>query len=110
MDLSNEGRQIYGNCSTASSTFSYRAYGLGIRAAMPLPELVAGEAEEEVSIRFGHVDDPPLDILKKGWGCFSRGPQEDLLFWQEVGSVLVWEGRDIIVDPLPGLDERTMRL
>src|SRR5215212_5177187 len=110
MDLSNEGRQIYCSRSTASSTFSYRAYGLGIRAAMPLPELVAGEAEEEVSIRIGSVDDPPLEILKKGWGYFSRGPQEDYLYWQEVGSFLVREGRDIVVDPSPGLDERTIRL
>jgi hypothetical protein len=108
--LSSEGRQIYCNRLTAGSTFSYRAYGLGIRAAMPLPELVAGEAEEEVSIRFGSVDDPPLEILKKGWGCFSRGPQEDYLYWQEVGSFLVREGRDIVVDPSPGLDETTIRL
>lgn len=77
---------------------------------MALPELVAGEAEEEVSIRFGSVDDPPLEILEKGWGCFSRGPHEDYLYWQEVGSFLVREGRDIVVDPSPGLDERTIRL
>ena len=108
--MSNGGRQIYFDRSTASSTFSYRAYGLGIRTAIPLPELVAGEVEEEVSIRFGPVDDPPLEILKEGRGWYSPAPEEDHLFWQEAGSFLVRGGRNIIVDPSPGSDEKVLRL
>lgn len=91
-----------------SSTFSYLAYGLGIRAAMPLPALVAREAEEEVSIRYGHMDAPPLEILKRGQGCFSPAPEEDHLYWQGVGSFLVREGSDIIIDPSPELDHRML--
>lgn len=93
-----------------SNTFSYLAYGLGIHAAMPLPELVAGKAGGEVSIRFGRVDAPPSEILEKGCGHFSPTPHEDLLFWQGVGSFLVRGGRDVVVDPFPGLDEKTIRL
>src|SRR5215217_1715114 len=94
-----------------SSTFSYLAYGLGIDAATPLPELIAGEAAEgEVRIRFGRVDRPPSEALEKGWSCFSPALKEDCLFWQGVGSFLVRGGRDIIVDPSPGLDERMLRL
>jgi hypothetical protein len=93
-----------------SSTFSYLAYGLGIRAAMPLPELVAGKAEGEVSIRFGRVDQPLSETAEKGWSYSSPAPEEDRLFWQGVGTFLVRGGRDIVVDPVPGLDERMLRL
>jgi hypothetical protein len=94
-----------------SSTFSYLAYGLSIRATMPLPELVAGEqAEGRVSIRFGRVDAPPSEIAEKGWGHFSPTPYEDHIFWRGAGSFLVRGGRDVIIDPSQELDERTLRL
>ena len=103
-------RSNRGSTSTMSSTFSYLAYGLGIRAAMPLPELVVGEAEEEVSIRFGGVDQPPSETSEKGSSHYRLASNEDCLFWQGVGSFLVQGGRDIVVDPSPGLDERMLRL
>lgn len=96
-----------------NSTFSYQAYGLGIRTAIPFPELVAGEEEapeERVSIGFGRVDVPPSAISEKGWGRFSPAPREDHLFWEGVGSFSVRAGREVVVDPSPGLDERTLRL
>jgi len=80
---------------------------------MPLPELVEetnGKAEGEVSIRFGPVNGPPVGISKKDGVRFSTAPQEDYLYWQEVGSFLVREGREIVVDPSPGLDDRMLRL
>jgi hypothetical protein len=92
------------------NTFSYRAYGLGFRAPMPLPELVGGEAETEVSIRFGRVEPPPVKHSAKNWGYYNLGPEEDHLFWQEVGSFLVRAGCEIVVDPRPGLDEQVLRL
>ncbi len=96
--------------STVSNTFSYLAYGLSIRAAMPLPELVVGEAEEDVSIRFGRVAQPLSETSESGWSHFSPAPKKDYLFWRGVGSFLVRGGREIIVDPSPGLDERMLRL
>jgi hypothetical protein len=96
-----------------SAIFSYLAYGLSIRAAVPLPELVEetdGKAEGEVSIRFGPVEGPPVGISEKQGVRFSAAPQEDYLYWQGVGSFSVREGREIIVDSSPGQDEGMLRL
>lgn len=94
--------------------FSYLAYGLTIRAAIPLPELAeeaeGGEVEGEVSIRFGCVEYPPSAIPERGWGYFGSALQEDYLFWKEVGWFLVRGGHDIVIEPCSGLDERTLRL
>lgn len=91
--------------------FSYLAYGLNLDSTMPLPELAAGEdAEGDVHIRFGRVDRGPSEIEEKGWSYFSPSPTEECLFWQGVGSFLVREGRNIIVDPSPKADEEILRL
>ena len=100
-----------------SGLFSYLAYGLHVHAAMPLPELAAGdakrggrEAKGEVSINFGSVDRPLVGNSNESYVHFSRAPQEDYLFWPEVGSFLVGGGHTIIVDPSQDLDETTLRL
>jgi hypothetical protein len=93
-----------------SNTYSYLAYGLGIRATMPLPGLVTVETGEEVNVRFGRVDHQPSEVPEKGWKYFSPAPEEDCLFWQGVASFLVRGGNTIIVDPCPGLDERMLYL
>jgi hypothetical protein len=95
---------------TKGSTYSYLAYGLGIRAAIPLPELVAGEVEGDVSVHLGRVKHPRLELPERGSTFFSPSPEEDYLVWPEVGSFLVREGNEIVVDPSPGLDERVLRI
>jgi hypothetical protein len=94
-----------------SGTFSYFAYGLGIHATMPLPELMAGKVEEKaVNIRFGYVDQPPPKALGRGWHFISTAPEEIRVFWPQVGSFLIKGGTDIVINPSPGLDERILRL
>jgi len=96
-----------------SGAFSYLCYGLNIHSDMLLPELVAGEVtqeeKEDVSLRFGSVDHPPSVALDEGWSYLSPSPDEDYLFWQGVGSALVRNRHDIIVEPSLGVDERILR-
>ena len=91
------------------TTFSYRAYGLEIGSELPLPELPAGRRHSDTWIRFGKVKWPgPID--KNLPYNFLVDENSIYLSWQEAGRFLIREGREIIVDPLPGIDEAIIRL
>ena len=88
---------------------SYRAYGLGIRSVLPLPELVTAQTASDVVIRKSCVDrTPPAEacIRRSYWAT----PQEACLFYKKVGAFLVRNGREIIVDPVSGVEDRRLRL
>ena len=88
---------------------SYRAYGLQIDSELVLPELVAGEGEAEVTIRFGAVTGSRAETAGRGW-AFHATPEGVVLSWSGVGAFLVRDGREIVMDPLPGVEERVLRL
>jgi hypothetical protein len=89
--------------------FSYQGYGLGIRSTLPLPELVAGEADPQVRVRLGKVDYSIAEAIAAN-RRFCSAPGEACLFYEDVGAFLVREGREIIIEPLPGVEERVLRL
>jgi hypothetical protein len=89
--------------------FSYIAYGLGIHSALPLPELVACEAGEDVVVRLGKVDRLPSSLDARGYGFWATA-EEACHFLAHTGAFLVRGGREIIVDPAPGVEERALRL
>ena len=91
------------------TTFSYRAYGLEIGSELPLPELPAGRRHSDTWIRFGKVKWPgPIDQNLPY--NFLVDENSIYLSWQEAGRFLIREGREIIVDPLLGIDEAIIRL
>ena len=89
--------------------YSYVAYGLGIQSELPLPELGVGEAAPDVVLRLGKVDRTPLELDAQGDGFWATA-DEACRSLANVGTCLVWRGREIIVDPVPGADERVLRL
>lgn len=89
--------------------FSYSAYGLSIGSTLPLLDLVPGESEKEVVIRRARVDMPASEPQVEG-NCFKATSKEVLLFWEEVGKILVRRGREIIVDPAAGVEEGVLAL
>jgi hypothetical protein len=90
------------------AVFSYTAYGLNISSALALPELVNAEGTAELIVRFGRVELARSEASASG--CVRASAKEVQLFWQEAGAFLVRGGREIVIDPAPGVDERILRL
>lgn len=89
--------------------YSYSAYGLSIHSPLALPELVAGGEAADVIIRLGRVSCPPLETTdSKGW--LKTAGEEVGFFHEEVGAFLVRGGAEILVDPVPGVEEHVLRL
>lgn len=89
--------------------FSYTAFGLGIRSALPLPELLASNGAPDVVVRLGRVGHMP-PVVADGGCSFWASPEEARLFYENVGAFRVMGGREIVVDPAPEVDERILRL
>jgi hypothetical protein len=62
-----------------------------------------------VSIHSAKIDTHHFDNSDQGDGfCFAA--DEALLFWEQIGTFLVRKGREIIIDPNPGVEENLVRL
>lgn len=86
---------------------SYVAYGVRIDSFLPLPPLVRANAgAPAVHVRRGALE-PPFDT-RSGFQTHVTA-QEIWIRHSQVGSFLVREGREIVVDPLPTVEERVVR-
>lgn len=100
----------------ANQWYTYSAYSLIIQAFLPLPELVSvqeagteSQLEPDVTIRMGRL--ASFAVEASAMGRDLRITADGIyLFWDKVGSFLVRDGREIIVDPLPGVAEHVLRL
>lgn len=89
--------------------FTYKEYGLRIRSAIPLVNKVASEGPVDVIVRFGHI--PPIPSASEAIdaGQNYRVTSEGVwLFWDTIGTILVRNGCEIIVDPTKGIDDQTL--
>lgn len=89
--------------------FSYRAYGLGIHSAIPLPELIVARTAADVVVRFGSVGGSHFlapNVDSDRW----VGSQGLYMCWKEAGCFLVRSGQEIIVEPVSDATEQVLRL
>ncbi|HEX5417402.1 MAG TPA: hypothetical protein VFZ25_17190 [Chloroflexota bacterium] len=90
--------------------YRYAAYGMSLNSQLALPELPpASSRDDDVTIRLGRID-PWWSSAEGASEHLWAAPDEARLAWDQVGAFLVQHGREIIVDPLPGADERLVRL
>jgi len=93
--------------------YHYVAYGLGIGSELQLPELMSRTAQHgavsgEVVVRVGPVRRlPKVDVAGVG---FWATADEACHVLEQVGAFLVRGGREIVVDPVPDVEERLLRL
>jgi hypothetical protein len=89
---------------------TYTAYGLCIRSVLPLPELgIPTEGEPDVVIRLGKTGGPAPETDHTG-RHFHLDDGEATLYWRQIGAFRVRCGREIVVEPSPGVAEETLRL
>ncbi|MCA1992897.1 MAG: hypothetical protein LDL41_12810, partial [Coleofasciculus sp. S288] len=81
--------------------YLYKAYNLSIHSELPLPELIPTESLPDVVLRLGKLMNPEQRI--SNGGNYFRGKVEGL------GMFLVQGGREIVIDPEPGIDEAVLR-
>ena len=86
--------------------YSYVSYGLGIHSVLALPELTSTEGiDPDITIKLGSTGRPIPEVDHTG-SYIQATSSEAYLFWEQVGAFLVKDGRDIIVEPLPGTKEQ----
>ena len=84
--------------------YKYTAYGLGIHSAMPLPELPTQTASAEVTIDYQTIDWQPPECIEGPRYWHIEG-ESAYFYWKYGGKFLVRNGTEIIVDPIPNLEE-----
>jgi len=83
----------------------YRIFGLTLRSEIPLEELpTANGRAADAEILYGTAGSPD------GPNGYSASEQGTLLRIPNVGRFLIHDGREIVVDPVPGASDRNVRL
>jgi hypothetical protein len=95
--------------SSSSQTYSYQAFGLTLASSFPLPELEPQSGDADVFIHYGSVPDA-LEAAVKREIAYELAAGALLLKIPAIGKYLVLAGREIIVDPVPGVPDHEVRL
>lgn len=93
--------------------YDYFAFSLNIRSEMAFPELLhcAVSTAPDLNITFGEVSAQGLDSLNQSKGLFYQATESEL--WLHVPNIarfLIRHGNQIIIDPVAGVDEDSIRV
>ncbi len=81
-----------------------------LQSAIPLPELRPSHRRPaDATIQLRHLEWPPPELREVGTG-FHFTPAEAYLRWHAVGTFWVRDGREVLIEPAPGVEEDRIRL
>ncbi|MCK5544250.1 MAG: hypothetical protein KAI35_03470 [Desulfobulbaceae bacterium] len=89
--------------------YSYSAYGLGIRSCIPLPEYIVADAGGDVVVCRGNCVSLSEEISDRNW-YFDVTSEKALLYFKGIGVFHLREGREISINPEPGVNSDLFRL
>jgi hypothetical protein len=88
--------------------FVHSAFALTIASDIPLNDLPPGSGDADVVVRIGPLAEPrPGDV--DAW-TINASPGDTHGWAAGAGAFLVCGGAEIVIDPLPNADERSLRL
>jgi hypothetical protein len=85
----------------------YTAYGLGICSEICLPMLPVGTRKIDVEIKRAKLDGLFQSLINDE-KCFRETESEVSIYRPNIGSILIRQGREIYVDPVPEPDEQLL--
>ncbi|GAB4523002.1 MAG: hypothetical protein Tsb0014_00080 [Pleurocapsa sp.] len=93
--------------------YFYQAYGLTIKSTLELPELIGSHEIEtkkaDVTIKLEQLPVSPLPINNVAH-CYKLTTEGMYAYWEGVGTFLIKEGKEIIIEPVAEADEYRLRL
>ncbi|MDB5036191.1 MAG: hypothetical protein JWQ98_3432 [Chlorobi bacterium] len=87
---------------------TYIAFGLTLQSDITLPDLFPGEGAADVSIVRGLVEERAGDGVEER-GYYLLRPDLACYAWPDLGRFRMRDGREITVQPDPGVDVRVLR-
>lgn len=90
--------------------YLYDAFGLCINSSIAIPELLpSSSSKSDVVLEVAPLNKTPPPLEERGF-FFDITSDEAYLYWQQVGGFLVKNGRQIFVEPNPGVQEKIVRM
>lgn len=90
--------------------YCYSVYGLTIRSEIPLPMLVSSSGgQADASVLLGELGDVTAELHRIPWG-YRLDPEEAHILWEGIATYVARAGKEVIVDPAPDSDPRSVQL
>ncbi len=88
---------------------SYRIYGLTVSSELECPLLFSSDVTADITIRLGNIPPSclPSDLRR---GANFPGPHKVLLNIDGVAKYLIVDGKEVLIEPYPGVQTEYVRL